>query len=557
MLLVAFRVALGLAVVVGLVRRRKASLSGRLVAFIMPAATVAVVALIAAAVLEGPYSPWDVVRLAPTAALARGLPLYAGRDGDGPILSTMYAPFSALAFLPATLARDPAVAILMGRLLSSTYYFFPIFLMSSGRARLPTFLLAALATFASPPLRYSATCIHSDAPALGMLGLACWAASRGRGREVTAPACVCGWLSVWSKQTMILLPLALWLWATSARGWRAGLKSGIWLLVTGALISSTFLLSFDRDALLFDAVSWPGHLPWKGSTPGNLFDALYELVPHTLPFAVVLMAGAGAAAEDDEARWRFPVLVALAMVPMAVLGRVKKGGDVNSFSPAIYPLLLAATALLSAILDGRKGRRDHVENDTDQTLTPALSQREREEESPPLPLGEGRGEGFPRDAHATWQRLLGAVLVALTALAVPMVDRELSIYRRLRPRNSEYCYLIAHPGEALFPWHPLAHLAAEGRPTHHLHSVRERGVAGFPVGCDWTLSHIPKKARFAAFPLKRLGPVAGFAWSFELLEEHGLIAPGARPFRVEELPDYECYELTTPATRRARRGESP
>jgi hypothetical protein len=370
-----------------------------------------------------------------------------------------------------------------------------------------------------------------------------------------APACVCAWLSVWSKQTMVPLPPALWLWATSAGGWRAGLKAGTWLFATGAVISSAFLLSFDRDAMLFDAVSWPGHLPWKGSTPGNLFDALYEFLPHALPFAVVLMAGTSG--KGDGARWRLPVLVALAMVPMAVLGRVKKGGDINSFSPALYPLLLAATALLSAVLDGRRGRRDDAVNDTDQTLSPALSQGERGTFFLPLPLGEGRGEGLPRDAHATWQHLLGAALVALTALAVPMVDRELSTYRKLRPRNSEYRYLIAHPGEALFPWHPLAHLAAEGRPTHHLHSVRERGVAGFPVGHDWSLSHIPKRARFAAFPLKRLGPVAGFAWSFELLEEHALIAPGAKPFRVAELPDYECYELTMPPARLACRGESP
>lgn len=191
-------------------------------------------------------------------------------------------------------------------------------------------------------------------------------------------------------------------------------------------------------------------------------------------------------------------LVALAMVPMAVLGRVKQAGDVNSFSPALYPLLLALAARSVSAESTQAGLRLRA----------------------------------------------SAVLTALCLAGTARLAEEVRILGKLRPVDAEASYLRRRPGEVYFPWHPGAHLAAEGRPTHHLFSAWERGEAGYPASRDQLLGAIPKDCQFVAFPLKRLGPVAGFGSDLIVLEALGLIDPRQRPVRLAGLPDYECYRVT-------------
>ena len=195
-------------------------------AFLAPAA-IAALGITIAAVLEAPYSPWDVVRLAPTAAIARGFPLYSGRS-TGAILSTMYTPFSSLAYLPAILFREPAREAMAGRFISCALVFGPIWLfclapLKNHLKRLMIFVPALLACSFSPALWYSGTRIHADAPAIAMLALACWFETGKRSTATGLLAGLCAWLAVWAKQTMIALPIGLMLWSFATLDSRAAL----------------------------------------------------------------------------------------------------------------------------------------------------------------------------------------------------------------------------------------------------------------------------------------------------------------------------------------------
>jgi hypothetical protein len=517
MLLASFWVGQVVAGVVGYRLARRREPSDRLLVLVAPWAAVTAISVVLIAALEAPYSPWDVVRLAPTVGLVRGLTLYSGRDA-GPILSTMYTPVSALAYLPAALVSDPSTAAVIGRGIACLFFFTPLYLVcfhaggptqDQRWSRPAVFLLAVMASLTSPALRYSATQIHSDAPALGFAGLACWVALRAgpdaRWRAIFAAA-TCAWLSVWSKQTMISVPAMLPVWAAVMAGRRAGFRFAIGVLAAGAVVSAGCLVMWGGDALLFNAFLWPGRLPWKGSTPANLAETFVELLPHAFPF-LLIVAATQHRSESSRAnlgRWLLPVLIGASLVPLAILGRVKKGGDVNSFSPALYPLLLACCERLLEVLLERQANA-----------------------------------GFGQ----AWRRLLAVTLAGLTLLVMPGFVKDAKLYAKLRPSRAEYQFLRTHPGEAYFPWHPLAHLEAEGRLTHHAHSVWERGVAGFVVPRSHVISGIPAGCRYVCFPLKRFGPAVGFGWSFELLEAHAFLKKNATPIKVAGLPDYECYEL--------------
>ncbi len=494
----------------------------RILAGVTLAALSVALGLVATSCLSAPYSPWDAVRVAAPMAAVRGFPLYSGQD-SGAVLSTMYGPIGMLAFAPAALLRDPATAAIVGRFLAALFTFSPLgaaCLMAGKSAsrwwRLAVFVTAAFALLSLPSLRYSALYLHADAPALGLMGIACIlvGSTRPGWNLIAAIACV---LAVATKQTLFLLPLALVGVMAATHGRR---KAAIWGVSVGiafAIGAAGLAATTHFGDVYLNVVSIPAGVPWKGRAPWNLLGFLGELALHATPLllvsAVFLRPGrlkhAAPLPTNELACSAVPpqrnhlaqtfALVSLAMVPLAILGRVKQAGDVNSFSPVLYPLLLALTAL-------------------------AVS-------TEPLPASRSR------------LAMTSLLLLGLVFGTVRLSD-EANLLVKLRPLDAESRYLRLHPGEIYLPWHPAAHLAVEGRATHHLFTAWERGEAGFPVSKAHLLSAMPPNCRFVAFPLKRLGPVAGFGSSIQMLERHGMRVDRDHPVRLAGLPDYECFAIT-------------
>jgi hypothetical protein len=131
-------------------------------------------------VVKPVYGSWSGARLAPALALRVGYPLYPPVDG-GPINGWIYPPVGVLAYLPAKLARDPALMILAARGLTVLFVLGPVGILLARAWRehrigattaFVLFALFALLAQVSRPLRYVSTEVLADAVALGLGALA-------------------------------------------------------------------------------------------------------------------------------------------------------------------------------------------------------------------------------------------------------------------------------------------------------------------------------------------------------------------------------------------------
>ena len=491
--------AIAILAIVGRWLARGGDRSDRLIGATIAWAVGVVVALVVVAGLSAPFSPWDMVRLAPSLALLQGIDPYAGVH-SGVVLSTMYGPVAIAAYVPAALIGDSAFAAIVGRWLGFAFAFAPLLFCSriadgsEGKAwRGMVLAIGSLAMIACPALRYSTTFLHADAPALGLLGLACLLASRPGGPGLIT-AVVCG-LAILTKQTMLPLPVAILISVWIFEGPRQAGWFLAKLAIVGVLFLAILACLWNRDALYLNLVKIPAGIPWRGRAPGNLLATSVELLIHSLPL-VLLLAITCLYRLPDRTSAIF-LIVAAALAPMAVLGRVKEAGDINSFSPCLYPLLLAGIC--------------HA------TIAPLAS--------------------------IFLRRSFAAILAALALFGSVRLSDEVRLLTKERSFQAESKYLEAFPGSVYFPWNPSVHLAVEGHPAHHLFSAWERGVAGFPVETEHLRSAIPPTTRYVAFPLKRLGPTVGFGSCMQMLEKSGLIEREAVPVRLAGLADYECYLL--------------
>lgn len=474
--------ATGALSVISWVRARRLGVGHRLIRACVPvclymAATTSVVAVSAR------DDSWDTSRLTPSVAWLRGHDVYAGY-ADGPVESTMYPPFWVISYSPAGIGQTPAQVLQIGALLTLSFAFVPImlaFARTSPNIHLTLLGLSCFIFLCRPitSLQQSLFAPHADAPALGLSLAACWVAFRNADRSahwhIPAMATL-AWLSVWSKQVMVPILLALPLWLLMLHGRRSALRLVIWLVVTGGLLAGLLLSLFPADDVIFNILTIPARVPWSADPYPRglqLLATLVELLRHSL--AILLFLGAGIAALwSGKTRnpvvpvrswlransWVLPLLVSVVMVPVSLIGRAKVGGALNTFSPTTYFLTLACVMVwlqMPRLFDGRR---------------------------PDFRVLRQTALGF----LACVSLFIGGVITA------DAYWQALNSGRHVSRQSSQiaYEYLRTRDADAFFPVHPLAHLLADGSLYHLVAGLHDREyLASLPLSAEHRRRYLP------------------------------------------------------------------
>lgn len=453
----------------------------------------ALLGLLSHHVLGEQLRTWDLnaIRLERSFVLAAGEPIFAGLD-HGLVLNTIYGPMAAVAYLPATLAPTLTAALRWGQGLAMLYTLLPILLLhlldrrAHGHARWSALAFACFWAVAIDLwcLEYVTFTIHVDAPALGFGALACagllWRHRLGDrwGFVLSALAAV---LAVWSKQVMVPLLAALPLYLGCNEGWRVAWRYGRILILTGLAASGLMIILFGPlDVLWLNLVTVPSRHPWRGEggVDALLFGARKLVVETTMAWVLALVAlglrwtaarspGMGAAGRLQGAQstilcWT----VALCLVPTALLGRLKVGGDANTVAYVAYFLLAGATLTLRDIASSR-------------------------EEPSAVPRLARRG--------------MGVFLLLLLLTLFGVQERgALTPWRQAGddaalPHEIAYRYSRQHPGEVYFPRLTLATYLAEGHFYHQSVGLIDRSLADFPISAAHLAANLPPGLRAVAF----------------------------------------------------------
>jgi hypothetical protein len=494
-----------------------------LVVALLPLALVAVAGRTAQTVLNAANLDWAGARLAPVVAMDFGYPLYSGPQ-DGPVLNTIYAPISYLVYWPTRFFASPALEIEVASLIGLLCYFAPaaLFLLlgfANPRVSLRALGLSlfVLLSYTVPSLRMSLEGTTHDCPALGFALAACLALyldSTGRWSTYFFSA-VFAILSIWSKQVMAPLLVALPLWTLATCGSVAFRRHVIALTATGVAISLPLGAALGPRALFFNILVLPAAHAWNGHFPSNLAVVGYDMYRDGFGLvATLIVCGVVCTREHGsdltlrdwlrQERWSLFVLVALANLPTAFLGRLKVGGSANSFSPVTYFVLVG---LLACLLKSAGGSGQ-----------PSLARRAQ------------TGVDFARI-------VLGVGAASFVLLFLPQVAYFFRDYRGLDATKEECvtAFLRRHPGEAYFPWQPLPHLLVERKLYHFAYGLFDRELGGHGITEQHFQRFVPEHCRYVCFPQGRRShrPPA-------CLDEY--LKQFQRRVELPDLPGFDCYE---------------
>lgn len=325
-----------------------------------------------------PSLPWNAARLAPSFALARGLPIYALRD-SGAHLGWFYGPVFPLWYLPFGFFENLTIAPILALGWNLVTLLLPVFIvMRVALAQRPAVVaikatvVGAILLLANPITHAAFYFLHVDAVCVACVLTGCVAlqAGVGRGWRPGLPVAALAFaLSVGSKQLAVtIVPATLvWLWREGhGRHVRAWL---FWNVLIGGGLAAIFLLVFGAEELVFNTWFVLSRTPWAGS-----WQLLGMRIIELARAGWVWWLAAGVSAwllgprkltempAEAGALVRLLTWAALWQAPFGLLAALKAGGGLNSIHALVYGLV-AGLIVITARLTSRSmatTRREHV-----------------------------------------------------------------------------------------------------------------------------------------------------------------------------------------------------
>ncbi len=470
---------------------------------------------------------WSQARLVPTLSILHGYKQINALD-VGPVQTWMYGPLAALAYMPIGLLESPKATITLGFLLNIAYFFTPIFLCLiikthrkvNSALKLICVLMSSLsfyfvAVINSPSLLYSAFRIGPDSTSLCLASISILLIYKEllNGKKIRVHylglSALCLILAIWTKQNVLplLLLCPIYLAITSSP-----LYSVYYVIALSAsviLVSTPLVLIFGWDFLRFSMVDFPSNHPsWmqesttfsdsilSGNLNGVLIEEIFGLFLHSIPyifaflFLFVLANRAKPLKINSLRKLKFTltnypeflfVFSGIFMAPVAILSKIKWGGDINSFSVCIYFLSIPPVIMLASILADISF--------ADSKLNSAL--------------------GIQR------VRYLFASVTLCSLIVITVIFNPVGLYRQgaaswymnfVNPSDIEVAFATMKTSghKVYFPDFQLANLLVRGELFHSMKGIYDRKIGRSELSHDHFAKYIPENFEFVAFGSEKL-----------------------------------------------------
>jgi hypothetical protein len=430
------------------------------------AALIAVAAWLWVSWCGFPNELWNDVRLAPAAALFRGLPVYPTAT-SGTINTWAYGPLPLVLLGPATWAPGAGPALQLAGVIVLATATLPVLAVcwfwpataGLNLSRGERLLATAIVLGAWPRLGLQNIQADSFAVAFGLIGLlALLRHPTNTGRWIAAGSAVA---ALACKQTAVGIAAAQLLWLGLTASPREALRHAGRCVLAGILILGWVVAAFGWEGPWFTMVTLPSHYPWDPEPAKRLVHFSQALfVQLAIPAAVLWTARRAVWRRDSPLL--LPSLAWVCALPTGLAAFLKQGGSMNSIEGWGLWLPFAVPAALAWA----------------RTWSPALLI---------APLAAGTAVLF----------------IGLQLAAMPNPAWQPSLERQ---RQADFL-ARNFPGAVWFPWNPLVTLLPEGRYYHD--------EDGFYVRLACGLALVPSELRSGLPPAMHVValPHGGVGWS--------------------------------------------